>query len=92
MNKRNILIAICLAAAALTFPGCTDNVRSKQFGGNMNVTLPAHRKLMNATWKNDELWYLTRPMHEGEAAETTIFREKSSFGVLEGTVTFIESK
>jgi hypothetical protein len=92
--RRNIVILITAAAfilsTALTFTGCTANVRSKVWGGNMNIDLPAHQKLVNATWKDAELWYLTRPMREGEVPETSILHEKSSFGVIEGTVTFIE--
>lgn len=36
------------------------------------------------------IWYLTRPMHEDETAETYEFKQDSSYGVFEGTVTIVE--
>jgi hypothetical protein len=42
--------------------------------------------------KVDNLWYLTRPMREGEQVETYTFQEESSFGVLEGTYQITEMK
>lgn len=42
------------------------------------------------TWKDDSLWYLTRPMREGETAETHVFKQSTSMGVFEGTVTVVE--
>ena len=38
------------------------------------------------------LWYLTRPMREEEEPETHTFQQSSEFGILEGTVTVVESK
>ena len=87
---KHILLAVALVGILAT--GCTENIRSKTFGGNMNVTLPQGQKLVTATWKNAELWYLTRPMQTNEVAETFTFVEKSSFGLVEGKVTFVESK
>ena len=69
---------------------CTENSRAKNFGGEAEITLPKGRKLVNVTWKENELWYLTRKAREGELPETLSFEENSSFGILEGKVTFIE--
>ena len=44
------------------------------------------------TWKDNSLWYLTRPMTNEDIAETHTFQQQSNFGVFEGTVTIIESK
>lgn len=73
-------------------PSCTENQRAKSFGGNTEVDIPKGHKFVNATWKNEELWYLYRPAREGEKPETTTMQEQSSFGVMEGSVTFKESK
>jgi hypothetical protein len=54
--------------------------------------LPNNQKLVNVTWKEGELWYLTRQMKQGEVAETYTFNEKSSFGLIEGTVIITENK
>ena len=72
------------------FVGCTKNQRAKQFGGTMEIEIPTNKKFVNATWKDDDLWYLTRDRKPGEEPETWTFEEDSSFGVLEGKVIFIE--
>ena len=69
---------------------CTEKQRAKSFGGDMVIDLPKGEKLIEATWKGEDLWYLTRPMRSNESPEIYIFREDSSFGVMEGTVTFKE--
>jgi hypothetical protein len=79
-------------AFSLLFSSCTENERAKNFGGNTTIDLPKGEKLVNVTWKEDELWYLTRPMTAADSAVNYTFREKSSFGVWEGTVTLKESK
>jgi hypothetical protein len=72
--------------------GCTDNIRARNFGGTANLDLPPNQKLVNVTWKEDDIWYLTRPMRDDELAETYSFQESSSFGMLEGTVKIHEIK
>ncbi len=76
---------------AMAASGCTENTRARQFGGVMKIALPCDTKLVNATWKQDNLWYLTRAMREGEEPETQFFIEDSNFGVLNGKVLFGES-
>lgn len=70
--------------------GCTENTRTKRFGGTMTINVPPTEKFINATWKDDELWYLTRDRREGETPENWKFQEKSSFGMIEGTIIFHE--
>ena len=80
-------IAILFLAMSLT--GC--NVVAKKLGGLMTVELEKDQKLVNCSWKaNDSLWVLTRQRREGEPPETYKYQEKSTFGVLEGTVTIVE--
>ena len=76
----------------LFFNSCTQNQRAKNFGGKAEITLPANQKLINATWKDDNLWYLTRPMTEVDSAVTYTFQEESSFGIMEGTYIIRERK
>ncbi len=95
--KKTTMIKI-LAISALAFVmsialgSCTQNQRAKKFGGNAELTLPKGQKLMTVTWKDANLWYLTRPMNEGDSAEVYTFHEESSYGVLEGTYTIREVK
>lgn len=77
-------------AAVLAFTGCTENSRAKGLGGNMNVDIPADKKLVTATWKERNLWYLMRQRQENEKPDTYIFQEKSNYGLVQGKVTFNE--
>jgi len=69
-------------AAILT--SCTDNQRARKWGGSETVELPVNNILVTATWKQDDLWVLTKDTVSGKL----YFREKSSFGLLEGVINF----
>lgn len=86
--KRLILSLILLASCV----SCTDNNRARNFGGTETVNVTPGSKVINATWKETDLWVLTRPMRPDEKPETLKFVEKSSFGVWEGTIILKESK
>jgi len=84
---------IALAAILVIFlalVSCTENQRAKQFGGNATVDLPPNTKFIGATWKADGLWYSYRPIREGEKPESVVLKEQSSFGLIQGSVTFTE--
>lgn len=83
---------VILAAIVLSFASCTENARVKSFGGEGTLNLPKGQKLVTVTWKDTELWYLTRPMDSTDVAETYQFQEESSWGVMEGTYNIVESK
>jgi len=87
-----LLVMVIMIFALVGCPGCPDNFMAREFGGDITVNLPKERKLVNATWKETDLWLLTRPMRADEQAETWKFSEDSTFGVMEGTVTIIESR
>ena len=90
---KNNLFLFALIITGLAFAiGCTQNQRAKSFGGTATENLPAGQKLVNATWKEDHLWYLTRPMHTNDVAENYTFKESSSWGILQGTVILKETK
>jgi hypothetical protein len=80
------ILAISLLAS------CTQNERAKSFGGTATVNLPQGKKLVNITWKEDQIWYLTRTMNSSDSAETYTFQEESSYGMMEGTVILKETK
>lgn len=88
--KKIFLLAILSISIYLT--GCTEQERAKSFGGDMTLDLPVNYKLEEITWKDDNLWYLTRPMRDDEEAEVHTFKQDSVFGVFEGTITIIEKK
>lgn len=85
---KNIILIITLV---IGLSGCTDNERARSFGGTETVNLPKGQRLVNATWKETDLWYLTEPMPTGYVPQTKTFHEKSTYGAWEGTVIFHES-
>jgi len=84
------ILSIFVGVILLT--SCTENERAKNYGGTSHVNLPKGRKLVEVTWKADNLWYLTRPMRVNETPETYNFDEESSWGMIEGTVVIHENK
>jgi hypothetical protein len=89
---KKLYIGIVLVLLLATMAGCTEQQRAKKWGGDYTVELPAGQKLVNVTFKDSDLWYLTRPMTEEDKAETYTFQEDSTWGVMEGTVTIKEHK
>ena len=89
-----VIITIVLIIISLFYLSCTENTRSRVWGGKMTIELPKGQKLVEATWKGDgnSLWYLTEPMDTDYTPKTKVFQEDSRFGVLEGSVVFVESK
>lgn len=81
---------ILLVIMVLCLTGCQNT--TKNWGGSMTIELPKGQKLEEITWKDTDLWYLTRPMREDDIAETHTFQQNTEFGVFEGTVTIIETK
>lgn len=84
---KNILL-VCVVALFAT--GCTENVRAKRWGGNMNINAPEGKTVQNMTWKEGDLWIQYRDRKPDEKPSTTTFKEYSSLGLLEGSVTVIE--
>lgn len=82
----------CLFVLLGFIQGCTDNQAARSWGGETTVNLPRGQHLVLVTWKEEDLWYLTRPLHDDEEPETYTFHEQSSWGVLEGTVHLVESR
>ena len=86
--KKFLLGTFLVLSIGLT--GC--QTAAKNFGGSMTIDLDPNQKLEEITWKDDDLWYLTRPMTSDDTAETHTFQQSKDFGVFEGTVTIIEHK
>lgn len=79
-------------SSIIFFNGCTPNGLTKEFGGKMIVELEPGNKLEEITWKDANLWILTRPMKKNEKAETHTFYELSEYHVFEGEITVIEKE
>ena len=90
MKKKVLALLVAGVMMTCTLTGCQGTTRS--LGGSMTLNLEPNQKLEEITWKDDSLWYLTRPMTDDDVAETHTFQQSSEWGVFEGTVTIVESK
>ena len=88
--KKKILAV--LAAFTLIFGTVGCQSAAKNFGGDYTLKLPKNEKLVTITWKDNSLWYLTKPMTEDDVAETYKFQESADLGIMEGAVTVVETK
>lgn len=78
---RKLLLGAILLFSIMS---CTDNQRARNFGGTEIVTLPKNRIFLNATWKESNLWILSKDTLTNQI----FFNEKSSWGAIEGTIEF----
>lgn len=86
---------LAIALLSLTLVSCTDNIQTGLYGGSQTVHLNPGEKLENITWKignsnNPNLWYLTTKRDPSEAPKTHTFKERSSYGIMQGKVTIVE--
>ena len=86
-----LLVAVMMIGSII-FTFSNSQYATRKMGGSYVENLPKNVKVVNVTWKDSNLWILTRPMKDNEQPETYTFKESSLLGVLEGTVTIKESK
>ena len=79
---------IALLALVVTLFSCTANERARNLGGTEHVTLDKGERLENVTWKRDDLWILTK--QDNTKPSTYSFKEKSSYGIMEGEIIITE--
>jgi hypothetical protein len=84
-----VLILIFLVPILFYTGGCSQ-ILAKNYGGTMEVKLEPNRRLVNATWKDSDLWILTVERKKGEEAQIYKFEERSTCGLLQGTVNIKE--
>ena len=82
---------ILLLFILISITGCEQTV-SRKFGGTTTINLNPGEKLIEATWKDDNIWYLTEPMDSNYIPKTKVFKESAVIGIWNGTVKFIESR
>ena len=84
------IIILCIMLFCFFAISCTEQQRAKQYGGSTKITIPPGKKLIIATWKGDNLWFLYRDRKDNEQPEIYEFRESSSWGVFQGVIKVIE--
>lgn len=77
---KKLLITLFIAATFLA--SCTDNQRARKWGGEEEITLEPHQELLTVTWKESDMWVVTRDTLTG----ICYAQEKSNWGLLEGTI------
>jgi len=80
-----LLISVCALA------GCTQQNIAKNWGGTYEIELPAGQDLELVTWKDSDLWILTKDRPSDEPAETHRYFEDSTYGVFEGEIIIHEN-
>lgn len=81
MKKKILALVIGAILSLGLLTGCEQGM-TRNLGGSMTLELEPDQKLEMITWKDDSLWYLTRPT----------FQQSSEFGVFEGTITIVEKR
>jgi hypothetical protein len=76
--KKTVIVLLGIIALS----SCTENQRARNFGGTEEVALKPNEIVLNVTWKQDQMWICTKDT----VTKTVYFREKSSWGMLEGAV------
>lgn len=84
--------ALLVIVLSVLFFSCTEQQRAKMYGGTANIKLKPNRKLVNCTFKDANIWLLTKPMKPTDSSETYEFVESSNYGILSGTVIIEETK
>jgi hypothetical protein len=84
-------IVIVVLVAVITLNSC-DQALTRSMGGTTKVQLEPGEKLLEVTWKGDNIWYLVEPMDTDYVPKTKTFKESSRAGILEGKVIFIETR
>lgn len=86
-----IALALSIVTLVLSATGCAQEM-TKSLGGTTTLELEPNQKLEMITWKESDLWYLTKPMTDDDVAETHTFKQSSNTGIFEGMVIIIETK
>lgn len=89
MKKIYLLLSLL---TILIFSSCTEQFRVREFGGKMEIEVPAGYKVTSATWKEAELFYFLEPMEDDYVPTEKKFVESSAYGILESEVTFKEKR
>jgi hypothetical protein len=80
-------------AAIFTLSSCTQNQRVKRFGFSGQIQIAADQQFVNATWKGNDLWIVTKTRTSSDTVYSQYqFGETSSWGILEGSYTITETR
>ena len=69
-----------------------ENYVTRNFGGSQTITLEKGQRLVEITFKRNDLWILTEPMDSDYMPKTKTFYEDSNYGIMEGKITIVEKR
>lgn len=81
---------LALFIVGMLLVSCTSNKMVKNWGGTSTINVEENYRVVNVTWKETNLWILTEKMETPFTPRTLYFTEKSSFGIIQGTIIFNE--
>lgn len=84
-------IAFVIAFMSIFLNGCSENELANNFGGDISYELKCNQQLVNVTWKNHDLWILTKKADADFTPQSYTFSQKSQYGFFGGNVTITES-
>lgn len=85
---KNIFKLLIIISALAVLTACTKNERTRNFGGDETIKIAANEKLVNITWKENDIWIITQDTITGNYYA----KEKSAWGLLQGKITIIKDK
>ena len=91
MKKLYFMFGFVMLLVGITISSC-DQALTRTRGGTTKVQRGPGEKLLEGTWKGDNIWYLVEPMDSNYIPKTKTFKESSRAGILEGKVIFIETR
>ncbi len=78
-------------AVLLMLTSC-ENLVTRNFGGSQTIELEKGQRLVEITFKDNDLWILTEPMDSDYVPKTKTFYEDSNLGVMQGKITIVEQR
>lgn len=93
MNIKNFIVSTALVFGSLiTLSSCTENERSRIYGGTMEIKVEPGKKVTMATWKENDLFYMVEDMETEYTPHNKELIEASNFGIIQSKVVFKESR
>lgn len=89
---KKLLTFISLVICIFLMSSCTEQERVRQFGGTATIDVEPGYRVMMATWKGDDLFYMIEEMPEDYVPHNKTLVESSSWGVIESKTVFKESR
>lgn len=89
MKKSQIILLILVLS--FSFLGCS-SISNSFNRETMTITLEPNRKMVSITYKDKNMWILTKEMKSTDIVEIYNFEEYSKYGILDGKLIIKEKR